>query len=93
MENKERMFEIEEQRQAVGKTLQFLRDNEPSCFPCENCRYGYKNDEESKNKCHELYQQTQKEKERWKEKIKYWEEKLKDLTNQLPTWKEENYDK
>lgn len=44
---------IEDKRQEVGWKLEYLKNNEPICSPCEQCKYGYQFDEESKQKCNE----------------------------------------
>lgn len=62
-------------KNAILKTLKYLKLHEPKCI-CEQCEFGYKFDENSKNKCKEYSKKIEKEHNIWESKILYWKEKL-----------------
>ena len=72
-------MEIDESKlikNAILKTLEYLKSHEPKCI-CEQCNFGYKYDEESKIECEKYKQRIIKEHKIWEEKILYWEEQIK----------------
>lgn len=74
-------MEIDESKlikNAILKTLDYLKSHEPECI-CEQCEFGYKFNEESKTKCEKYKQKNNKKHKIWEEKILYWKTKLKNI--------------
>ncbi len=69
------MTDSEIVKNAILNTLEYLKLHEPKCV-CEQCEFGYKFDENSKNKCKEYSKKIKKEHNIWESKILYWKEKL-----------------
>lgn len=63
-------------KNAILKTLKYLKLREPKCI-CEQCEFGYKFDENSKNKCEDCSKKIEKIHNIWESKILYWKERLR----------------
>ena len=66
---------MEYSRKAIIKVLIYLYKNEPKCYPCDQCQYGYKTDKKSKNLCLKQQMETKKQHLIWEQKFKYWRDK------------------
>ena len=70
---------IPTKQDAIEATIKWLKDHEPF-FPCDQCKFGYRLDEDSKRKCEERRIIEREEHEKWKQKILKWELLLKKET-------------
>ena len=61
---------------ALKNVIDYLHREEPKCGPCEQCWYGYKFDEESKQKCKERQEEKQHEHLMWERRYNYWKKEL-----------------
>ena len=61
---------------ALQSVIDHLKREEPKCGPCEQCWYGYKDDEVSKQKCKELREEKSIEHIKWEERYDYWSKEL-----------------
>ena len=74
-------MEIDESKlikNAILKTLDYLKSHEPECI-CEQCEFGYKFDENSKDKCKEYNKKIKEAHNIWESKILYQKERLKNV--------------
>lgn len=58
-------------KEGVLFTLKYLKNTEPKCYPCDQCRF-YMN----KNQCSIQQEKMKKEHKNWEQKIQKWEERL-----------------
>ena len=72
-------FDYQLEKDAIAHVIEFLKWNEPRCFPCENCVYGYKTDEQSLKNCEYLQKLTKENHIHWEKKMQKWEKKFEKI--------------
>ena len=63
-------------QQAVKKIIDWLISIEPKCEPCEQCAFGYKFDELSKQLCKKQQLKNQEQHKDWEQKMQKWKDRL-----------------
>lgn len=58
--------------QAINETISWLNAHEPSCFPCDQCPYGYRKTFETEQGCQKRRKEFSILHKKWEERINYW---------------------
>lgn len=66
-------------QQAVKKVIDQLISIEPKCEPCEQCIFGYRFDESSKQSCNKQKLKIQEQYKDWERKMQKWQKRYNNV--------------